>query len=632
MIISGALKPGTRLTNEPELAKSLNVSRSTLRAALGRLTSQGLVVRKRGIGTFVADEPLVTNNLSINFGVTQIIKSIGAKPGTAEVCLNVEKAGERIVERLELEPASPVVVIERVRTADDRPVVLSFDIIPQSLLDTLRQRLSLDEIKQFLIKRQSLYALLMRQLGLEIDHGIARLHPIVAERWVAEKLQVPVGSGLLYVEQVDYGPYGRPVMLSDGYHVTNTFTFTVYRQGGLTLIACAPSETENWEEWETIKIGVPTSITGHGASMGADILAGISMAVEKVNAECGVLGKPLEMIIADIKEGGAEDSRLAADVMDRSGVVALFPGAFYGSACVHEFGKYEPPFFHGSATKEAVDVVAANLPEYRNIFQVSASEESFGINAYEVLANELPFDCANRKVALLGGDISYDMLIKAGFRTLAEENGWEVIMDDTYPFGTTEFGAQLTKIRAEEPAIIFGCITSVDSSVAFVNQFLQNPTDSLIFIQWSPVAAEFKELLGGNANGVVWQTEYAYLPTPENLAWAGEFEARFGRAPGMAWPAMMEDMLCIWKASVESCGSPIDYDCIYEYLEDLSDHPYEGREGTYGMDSEKHEGLTGADWIPIHFYQIQDQKDVLIYLGTRAVEGNNFQVPPWFKE
>ncbi len=632
MIISGALKPGSRLTNELELAKSLNVSRSTLRAALDRLASQGLVVRKRGIGTFVADEPLVTNNLSINFGVTQVIKSVGAKPGTAEVYLNVEKAGERVAERLELELASPVVVIERVRTADDRPVVLSFDIIPQSLLDTLRQRLSLDEIKQFLIKRQSLYALLIKQLGLEIDHGIARLHPIVAERWAAEKLGVPARSGLLHIEQVDYDPYGRPVMLSDEYHVANTFTFTVYRQGGLTLAACAPSEAENWEKWETIKIGVPTLITGHGASMGADILAGISMSVEKVNSEGGVLGKPLEMIITDTKESGAEECRLAAEFMSRSDVVANFPGAFYGPACIHEFGKYDQPLFHGSAIKETVDAVVANLPEYRNIFQVSASEESFGINAYEVMVNELPYDFPNKKAALLGGDITYDMLIKEGMRKQAEENGWEIVMDDTYPYGTTEFGAQLAKIRAEEPAVIFACITSVDTSVAFVNQFLQNPTNSLILIQWSPVAAEFKGLLAEKANGILWQTEYAYLPTPENQVWVEEFEAKFGRSPGAAWPAMMDDMLHIWKAAIESCGSPVDYECIYEYLENLSDHPYEGREGTYGMDPERHESLTGAEWIPIHVYQIQDQKDVLLYLGTDAFEGNSFQVPPWFQE
>jgi branched-chain amino acid transport system substrate-binding protein len=402
--------------------------------------------------------------------------------------------------------------------------------------------------------------------------------------------------------------------------------------GALSLTTCKPSPEEAWQDWETIKIGVPTLITGYGAPMGADILAGISMAVERVNAEGGVLGKPLEMIITDIRESGAEDCRLAADFMAKSGVVALFPGAFYGPACIHEFGRLDQPLLHGSAIKETVDVVVANLPEYRNIFQVSASEESFGINAYQVLAQELPFDYPNRKIALLGGDISYDMLIKEGFRKLAEENGWEIIMDDTYPYGTTEFGAQLARIRAEEPAIIFGCMTSVDTSVAFVNQFLQNPTNSLIFIQWSPVAAEFKELLGEKANGVLWQTEYAYLPTPENLAWAEEFEARFGRAPGMAWPAMMEDMLYIWKAAVESCGSPVDYECIYEYLEKLSEHPYEGREGRYGMDPARHEGLTGADWIPIHFYQIQNGQDVLLYLGTRAVEGNRFQIPPWFRD
>jgi branched-chain amino acid transport system substrate-binding protein len=407
----------------------------------------------------------------------------------------------------------------------------------------------------------------------------------------------------------------------------------------LLLSSCGqaqPQAIQTEEVSKTIKIGVPTLMTGWGAPMGADIMAGIGMAVEKVNAEGGVLGKQLEIVYADTKNTTAEDCALAAQSLDQAGVVAFFPGAFYGPACAIEFANYKQPLMHGTASAEVVDPIAENLEEYGNVFQVSASEEAFGPNAFTTMTS-LPYDYPNKKVALLGGDISYDMLIKDGIAKLAEENGWEIVMNDTYPYGTTEFGAQLAKIRIEEPAIIFGCITSVDSAVAFTNQFLQNPTNSLIFIQWAPVASEFIQLLGEKSEGLLWQTEYAYLPTQDNFNWAADFKAEFGREPGAAWPAMMDDMLYIWIDAVNSVGSATDYDGIDNYIRTLSDHPYEGRVGRYGMNPARNEGLTGTDWIPIHLYQIQDQKNVLLFLGTEPFQGTDavaageFVVPPWIQ-
>jgi GntR family transcriptional regulator len=116
-----------------------------------------------------------------------------------------------------------------VRTADDRRVVLSYDVIPESLLRTPERRFSLAQIEQILIREQSIYTFLKRQLATEIHHAIAWLRPVIAERSVATKLHVPVKSALLYVEQVDYGLDGGPLLLSDEYHVAEAFTFTVYR-------------------------------------------------------------------------------------------------------------------------------------------------------------------------------------------------------------------------------------------------------------------------------------------------------------------------------------------------------------------------------------------------------------------
>jgi len=386
---------------------------------------------------------------------------------------------------------------------------------------------------------------------------------------------------------------------------------------------------ENWKDWKTIRIGVPTLITGPGAPLATDIIAGIGMAVERINAEGGVLGKPLELVYTDLKATAAEDCALGAEVMNRANVSFISGGPFWGPACIDEFGRQKGgvPLFHESATKILVDKVKAN--GYTNIFQMCPSELDYATNGVHVLADVLPVEYPNKKVALLGGDTSYDTVIREAASKLFKDAGWEVILDDTYTYGNTEFGAQLAKIRAENPAIIFGVITSSDSAVAFVNQFQQNPTDSMVYLQFSPSSPEFIPLLGEKANGVVWQTLAGYLPTEENKQWAAEFKKEFGREPGTLWGPIQEDYLRIWKAAAEAAGSPCDYDKINQYIADLSKHPYKGRAGTYGM--EGYEAPGGDDWIPMQFTQVQDQAHHVIYLGTKPVEGEEFQLPPWFK-
>jgi len=187
----------------------------------------------------------------------------------------------------------------------------------------------------------------------------------------------------------------------------------------ILLTSCKPS-TATKPAIQTIKIGVPTLMTGWGAPMGADIMAGIGMAVENVNGEGGLLGKQLEIVYADTKNTSAEDCALAAQSLDKAGVVAFFPGAFYGPACAIEFANYQQPLLHATASAEVVDPIAENLKEYGNVFQVSASEEAFGPNAFTDMT-QLPYDYPNKKAALLGGDISYDMLIKDGIAKLGEK-------------------------------------------------------------------------------------------------------------------------------------------------------------------------------------------------------------------
>ena len=115
-----------------------------------------------------------------------------------------------------------MVTVERVRTADERRVVFSRDVVAQSLVgeDVLEQ-----------LEDGSVYDLLESVAHVAIQHGVVTIEPMAAERTLARKLKIPVGSLLLYLRQVDYDRGGDPVLLSHEYHLGDAFEFTVVRRG-----------------------------------------------------------------------------------------------------------------------------------------------------------------------------------------------------------------------------------------------------------------------------------------------------------------------------------------------------------------------------------------------------------------
>lgn len=231
MIMEGRLGPETQLPKEPDLSAMLNVSRSTVRSALTILEQGGFVLRRWGVGTFIAKNPPTYNNLNMNSGVTKLIRSSGATPGCAEVLVTTRPASEYVANHLAIEPGSPAVVIERVRLANERRIVYTLDYIAHSLFSGLGYDVSLSEIEDYLKAEQSMYAFLRQRCSLEVHHGIAWIRPLSAEGYIAEKLQIPRGSSLLYIEQVDFTASGDPISLADEYYVADAFTFSVYRTG-----------------------------------------------------------------------------------------------------------------------------------------------------------------------------------------------------------------------------------------------------------------------------------------------------------------------------------------------------------------------------------------------------------------
>lgn len=131
-VSSGVLAPGDAFENELALAERLQLSRPTVRRAIQELVDLGLLVRRRGIGTTVASRKV--HRLVKLSSLWDDLEASGRSPVTTVLdfaeCLDVRAATE-----LELPGDTPMVRIERVRSAGETPLAVMVNWVPKGLID-----------------------------------------------------------------------------------------------------------------------------------------------------------------------------------------------------------------------------------------------------------------------------------------------------------------------------------------------------------------------------------------------------------------------------------------------------------------------------------------------------------------
>ena len=121
-ISAGVLTIGELLPSEAELCRAFDISRNTVRQAIGELEDAGLVVRKRGKGTFVADPN--NNRRGVRYSFTTEVSSLGKTPSSTLVDFGVVIHTRAICQRMDLQEGTPVYCFTRVRNVDGEPLIL----------------------------------------------------------------------------------------------------------------------------------------------------------------------------------------------------------------------------------------------------------------------------------------------------------------------------------------------------------------------------------------------------------------------------------------------------------------------------------------------------------------------------
>jgi ABC-type branched-subunit amino acid transport system substrate-binding protein len=231
---------------------------------------------------------------------------------------------------------------------------------------------------------------------------------------------------------------------------------------------------------EPIKIGVPHAMTGAYAGDGESYFRGVEMAVTEINEAGGLLGRPVEMVTFDTQDFAPERMMEAADqLVANEGVVASHAGWAGWGQDVIAFGRYDAPFFMYNASELAIEEIRKNRQQHSNVFQLNDVERPMAEQVVDQML-ALPWDYENETVAIVTSDDSWGMEIGAGIRERAEELGWEVVIDETVPYGTREWRPILSRIRNEEPGWIHVEIVYTPDIVTFQRQFSSRPTRSLI--------------------------------------------------------------------------------------------------------------------------------------------------------
>ncbi|SER52360.1 GntR family transcriptional regulator [Psychrobacillus sp. OK032] len=219
-IEKGIFKEKEKLPSEFELAKSLGVSRATLREALRLLEEENVIVRRHGVGTFVNSKPVFTSGIEQLSSVSSMIRSAGMEPGTIYLSSMQSLPTEEDMKRFQCKDEQSIISMERVRTANGEPVVYCVDKVPKNYLPG-----------DFLIREEgSIFTALEESGDIHVSHAVAYIDPVGYHEVASPTLNCAPETSLLVLKQLHYDENDRVVLYSKNYFRADKFSFHVVRK------------------------------------------------------------------------------------------------------------------------------------------------------------------------------------------------------------------------------------------------------------------------------------------------------------------------------------------------------------------------------------------------------------------
>ncbi len=359
---------------------------------------------------------------------------------------------------------------------------------------------------------------------------------------------------------------------------------------------------------QPIRIGASISITGTYAKPGAYGRQGYLLCQKHVNEHGGLLGRRIEFVLYDDRSDPQTGVRLYEKLITADKVEAVM-------------GPYSSPITEAAAniTEKYRKIMVAPLASTTAIWEKGRKYLFMVVSPAEVYLEGL-IDLAARHglktIALINEDTLFPKASVKGAMELAKKKGMEVVFQEAYPKGHTDFSAILTKINAVKPDVL-GAATYFDDLVAITRQMKELDVNVKMF--GSTVGGdlpEFYKVLGKTAEFVYGASQWEdSLPYPGVQEFVEAYEKEFNRAP--SYHSATAYAGCqLFAEAVRRVGS-LDSDKLREELLRLRTKT---AFGDYAVDERGFQ--LGHKMVTI---QWQEGKRVVVW--PDAVAGGNSRVP-----
>jgi branched-chain amino acid transport system substrate-binding protein len=382
------------------------------------------------------------------------------------------------------------------------------------------------------------------------------------------------------------------------------------------------------------KIGVMVPLTGPFAADAEDVVNAAQMAIDEINEAGGVAGYRLELVPGDTvdQSSGAVTSaynRLKSEP-DLNFIMTAY--ASTSNFEIDLLAADDMPYLMSANAAQTREIISKDPDAYPTIWSRVTSYDAYETELPKMLekwAEEglLTLD-HGRTAFIISSDDPYGSTIANGLRENFEALGWTISGFETVPFqSVTDWRGLLAQVRQNPPDIVIVTDSAPPNNAAFLNQFMEDPTDSLVFLQYGPSVPEFIELTEENSTGVIYNMLGGAIDSlPETQEIRAKYEERYGHEGGY-FAVVAYNQAQLYAMCLEEVGDATDRLAIGECIGQLDVMTPSGR---LKFDPETHLALQGDEYQPILFYQIWDGERFIIEPENFA--SADFRLPPWMEE
>lgn len=208
-------RAGRFLPKEEALSKRLGISRNTVRQAANKLVYEGLIVRKKGVGTRVVDQA-VSTRLDNWLSFTQEMNSKGIPFRNYEIAVDWIKANDELATVLMVKPGQRILKLERLRGLEKGPIVF--------FVSYFHPRIGLTGKEDF---STHLYDLLEQKYSTVVNLSREEIKAQKADNILAKKLNIAIGDPILFRKRRVFDPGDRIIEYNLGYYRADRFTYSI---------------------------------------------------------------------------------------------------------------------------------------------------------------------------------------------------------------------------------------------------------------------------------------------------------------------------------------------------------------------------------------------------------------------